>query len=186
VVDAAGRTGRLPEDADALTSTTEGGSVGIVTADCVPILASSRDGRAVVAIHAGWRGLAAGVIEAGIEALRRLAGARTELVCAVGPAARGCCYEVDAPVIEGLERRYAGMLDEVLSPTSPGHHRLDLPVLATRVLESAGLARAQIGTDHRVCTICDPGRFESYRRDGSSAGRLMHFVNVGGPIPRQA
>lgn len=185
VVEVGGRGGALEEDGDALVSSASGASVGVVTADCVPVLAASADGRAVAAIHAGWRGLAAGVIEAGVEALRRHAGDGQALVCAVGPSARGCCYEVDAPVIEGLRARYARYLEEVLEPTSPGHFRLDLPLLASRVLEGAGFATEQIGVDARLCTICDPDRFESYRRDGRAAGRLRHFVNVSPPIPRQ-
>lgn len=185
VIEVGDRRGALEQDGDALVSSSPGASVGVVTADCVPILAASADGRAVAAIHAGWRGLAAGVIEAGVEALRRQAGAGQALVCAVGPSARGCCYEVDAPVIEGLRVRYARPLEEVLEPTSPGHYRLDLALLASRVLEGVGFAADQIGVDVRRCTICDPDHFESFRRDGSAAGRLRHFVNVAPPIPRQ-
>ena len=107
-----------PVEADAIVSTTPGLAVGIVTADCVPILVASRDGSRVGAIHAGWRGLAAGVIEAGIEAMDvDVSG----LVAAVGPAARGCCYEVDEPVAEALAVRYAALLQEVLVPGRSGH-----------------------------------------------------------------
>jgi copper oxidase (laccase) domain-containing protein len=74
-----------PVEADAIVSAMAGLAVGIVTADCVPILVASRDGSRVGAIHAGWRGLAAGVIEAGIEAMDCDASG---LAAAVGPAAR--------------------------------------------------------------------------------------------------
>lgn len=161
--------------ADAIVTARPGGLVGIVTADCVPILAASADGRAVAAIHAGWRGLSAGVIEAGIEALRTRSHSG-QIVAAVGPAARGCCYEVDTPVERALSTRYAGQLEGVLRPGRAGHFQLDLPRLASRVLEGLGLAPSRIGGAHRVCTICDADRFESYRRDGSSAGRLRHYV----------
>lgn len=161
-------------EADAIASATPGLAVGIVTADCVPILVASRDGSRVGAIHAGWRGLAAGVIEAGIEAMHLEASG---LAAAVGPAARGCCYEVDDPVARALEARYASLLHEVLVPGRPGHFQLDLPRLASRILVRIGLDPDQLGSAHRLCTICTPGpRFESHRRDGQQAGRLRHFI----------
>lgn len=170
----------LPE-ADVVVVRAPGWSAGIVTADCVPILAAREDGIAVAAIHAGWRGLARGVIEAGIGALRDLAAGRP-LVAAIGPAARGCCYEVDEPVRAALSDRYASWLDGgILRPGRPGHYLLDLPVLAEQILLAAGVEAASLGTQHRVCTICDPKRFESFRRDGAAAGRARHFITVGSP-----
>jgi len=160
---------------DALVTRTSGRSIGVVTADCVPILVACMDATVVAAIHAGWRGLACGVIEAALEAVRARAGA-VELVAAVGPAARACCYEVDEPVRRALAERYAESLDGVLSAGRPGHYQFDLPGLATRVLETSGLAPDQIGVQNRVCTICDPIRFDSFRRDGAAAGRLVHFI----------
>lgn len=163
------------EEADAIVSGTPGLAVGIVTADCVPILVAAADGRRVAAIHAGWRGLAAGVIEGGIEAMGI---APEQLVAAIGPAARGCCYEVDAPVAGALAQRYAALLPGVLVPGRPGRHQLDLPALAGRILEALGLAPLRLGLAQCHCTICTPGpRFESYRRDGAAAGRLRHFIS---------
>jgi YfiH family protein len=155
-----------PEEADAIVSRTP--------ADCVPILLASRDGSRVGAIHAGWRGLAAGVIESGIDAMDVDV---SRLVAAVGPAARGCCYEVDEPVASALAVRYAALLQDVLVPGRPGHFQLDLPRLASRVLRGLGLAPDRVGAAHRLCTICTPGpRFESFRRDGKLAGRIQHFI----------
>ena len=166
--------------ADAVCTARTGLSVGIVTADCVPILVATRDGQAVGAIHAGWRGLAAGVIEAGLGWFRETVG-QSSLVAAVGPAARGCCYEVDEPVRQGLARRYLPGLEETLVPGRHGRYQLDLPRLATWVLTENGVDRRQIGVEHRVCTICNPEQFESFRRDGDSAGRLSHFIRVAVP-----
>jgi hypothetical protein len=171
-------------DADAILTREAGASIGIVTADCVPILVAHRDGDSVAAIHAGWRGLAAGVIEAGVRAVAA-GGDVGECVAAIGPAARGCCYEVDEPVRAGLRERYATLLDGVLVPGRAGRFQLDLPVLAGRVLEKNGVEKHQIGTAARLCTICAPDRFESYRRDGSAAGRLRHFITRPAAIPRQ-
>lgn len=163
--------------ADVVYTRTPDLSVGIVTADCVPILVAADEGRLVAAIHAGWRGLAAGVIEAGLEALKA-AGTPRNWVAAVGPAARGCCYEVDEPVRRALSKRYAAHLDEVLVPGRANRFQLDLPRLASLVLSEKGLESDRIGVAHRVCTICAPARFESYRRDGATAGRLTHFITA--------
>ncbi|MEE8167201.1 MAG: polyphenol oxidase family protein [Myxococcota bacterium] len=162
--------------ADAILSTPGQPEIGIVTADCVPILAACLDGAVVVAIHAGWRGLAAGVIEAGMQALQaRVRG--QPLIAAIGPAARGCCYEVDDPVRQALSERYPHQLEPpVLAEGRAGHFQLDLPALAIRILESVGVVASSIGTTHCVCTICDAQQFESYRRDGPAAGRLSHFI----------
>ena len=184
VLDVRREAGSTTVPADVVVTADAGVSIGIVTADCVPILAATTSGSAVVAIHAGWRGLAAGVIESGLRALRSKSEGEA-LACAIGPAARGCCYEVDDPVRIGLSSRYRDHLDEVLVSSHPGHFRLDLPLLAARILEANGVQSSQIGTLHRVCTICDAERFESYRRDGSRAGRLKHFITRPGADPRQ-
>lgn len=170
--------------ADVIATGRPGLVVGIVTADCVPILAARADGRRVAAIHAGWRGLAAGVVEAGLASLlvdgEDASAGAVEIACAVGPAARGCCYEVDEPVRSALLARYPTAGAECLRPGRPGrsgHFQLDLGLLATRAIEAwLGSRPGRIGSAHRVCTICDPARFESHRRDGAAAGRLRHFI----------
>jgi len=195
VFDATSRNARDRPRADVVVSTAPGLRIGIVTADCVPILIAAEDGSAVAdcvpiliaaedgsavaAIHAGWRGLATGVIEAGVQAVTAAAKG-VSLVAAVGPAARGCCYEVDEPVRVALAENYSDGLREALDPGRPGHFQLDLPRLATRVLAGSGVDCHQIGTQHRLCTICNPDLFESYRRDGVAAGRMSHFIESSG------
>jgi polyphenol oxidase len=161
-------------DADAVIARGSTGPVGVVTADCVPVLAASADGRAVAAIHAGWRGLAAGVIEAGIEALRREApGERLRAV--IGPFVGPCCYEIDAPVLDAL-RHFGADLDAATTASRPGHHWLDLGALSRSALRRAGVSPRELGAIERGCTSCDAQRFHSYRRDGPRAGRLVHWV----------
>jgi len=165
-----------PGEADALVCARPGIPVGVATADCVPVLAASDDGLAVAAIHAGWRGLAAGVVESGVSALREAAvGPRTRVVAAVGPHIGPCCYEVDGPVVDALRPRFGASLDAALRATRPGHARLDLFALAAAALAGCGVGA---GAMERVggCTRCDPERFHSYRRDGARAGRLLHFA----------
>jgi hypothetical protein len=166
-----------PPPADILISKTPGLRIGIVTADCVPILVAAEDGSAVAAIHAGWRGLASGVIETGLRATTAAANGAS-LVAAVGPAARGCCYEVDHPVRTALAENYSEPLEEALAPGRPDHFQLDLAQLATRILIRNGVDCRQIGTQHRICTICHPDLFDSFRREGAAAGRSAHFITT--------
>lgn len=162
-------------DADAVWTDAPGVAVGVVTADCVPVLLAAEGARVVAAVHAGWRGLAAGVIGAALAELRR-AGAPA-LAAAVGPCIGPCCYEVDEPVLECLRERFGGELDEHSHATRPGHARIDLGGLA-RVELAAALGRAAVSARASACTRCDALRFESYRRDGARAGRLVHWIRA--------
>jgi YfiH family protein len=165
----AGDAGR---EADAIVTATPGRAVAVVTADCVPLLVGA--GEAAVAIHAGWRGLAAGVVEAGVAALAARDAAPPR--AAVGPHIGPCCYEVDAPVLAGLRPRFGAALDAACAPSRRGHVMLDLGVLARAALLAAGLAPEAVGTAAACCTCCDASRFHSYRRDGAASGRLLHWV----------
>ncbi len=182
VVARVGDGGRAePPEADAIVSLAN--AVAVVTADCVPVLLAVHSGAGVAAVHAGWRGLASGVVAAGARALREAAAG--ELVAALGPHIGVCCYEVDAPVLDALRPRFAEQLDAARVPTRPGHQRLDLGRLARSELERAGVAARQIGTAQAACTYCDPRRFHSYRRDGPASGRLVHWIRArtGGTEP---
>jgi YfiH family protein len=170
---------RRPEaelgEADAVLSTLAEAPAAVVTADCVPVLLASADGRAVAAVHGGWRGLAAGVVEAAAAALAQVAPEGPPRA-AVGPHIGPCCYEVDAPVWDALRPRFGEALDAALAPTRPGHARLDLARLARRALEAAGVPASRVEVLCGTCTRCDAVRFESARRDGPRAGRLVHWI----------
>lgn len=165
-----------PPEADAVVSTWPGRSVGVVTADCVPVLVASRDGRSVAAVHAGWRGLACNAIAAAVSALGEIGVPARELVAAIGPHIGSCCYEVDAPVVSALRSVYGDELEAALLPTRAEHWSLDLGELAKRALQRAGLAPPVVGFLKESCTFCHPERFFSYRREGASAGRLVHWI----------
>jgi YfiH family protein len=175
VAAAADCAGPEPQEADAVVSEEPGEHIGIVTADCVPLLIASQDGSAVAAIHAGWRGLAAGVVEAGVTGLRALARG-SELVAVIGPHIGPCCYEVDTPVIDAMEQRLAASLPASTTPSRPDRVLLDLGRLTRAALLSEGLAATAIAQVPRACTRCDAVRFHSYRRDGPRSGRLTHFI----------
>jgi YfiH family protein len=158
------------DEADALVTDAPDVAVGVFTADCVPVLIADPEGRAVAAVHAGWRGSAKRVAEAAAGALSETVRCSPDsLLAAIGPHIGSCCYEVDDPV------RAAVGLARVFSPSDrPGHYRLDLYELNRTQLLDAGLHPERID---RVpgCTACDGERFYSYRRDGQT-GRLLHYV----------
>ncbi len=177
VVEQAGRDGQAVEiDVDGhATALPELGTM-VLVADCLPVILGSEG--AVAAVHAGWRGLAGGVLEEGIRAVRELSGSG-EIVAIIGPGARGCCYEVGEEVHLALEaaRPWQAGSTSIGQPGSSisrtgGAHRegrsnLDLAAVARERLEAAGVTRVE---DAGVCTICDERLF-SHRREGLDAGR---------------
>jgi len=165
-------------EADAVVCRIAGVAVGVVTADCVPVLLAWRGGRAVAAVHAGWRGLAAGVVHAGVEALCR--GAPEAAAAAIGPYVGPCCYEVDEPVLRAIEARFGQELPSgAVRPGRPGHAWLDLGALVAADLRIAGLQAGAVSRATAACTSCDSERFHSFRRDGPRSGRLVHHVIAG-------
>jgi polyphenol oxidase len=139
-------------EADGHAVAAPGVAAMVLAADCIPVVLGA-DG-AVAALHAGWRGLAAGVLEEGVRGIREVGGV-DDIVAVIGPGAGPCCYEV------GEEVHYA----------FGGAHRngrlIDLKAIARERLLAAGVAEVE---DLEVCTICDE-RFFSYRREGVRAGR---------------
>jgi YfiH family protein len=143
-------------DADGQATATLSVAPLVLTADCLPIVVAG-DG-AVTVLHAGWRGLSAGVIARGVQTLRAL-GAGGELEAAIGPGAGVCCYEVGEEVHAALR--------------SPAQARrgdnVDLKLIAAAQLTATGVTRVH---DVELCTICaDPALFFSHRRDGARTGR---------------
>jgi YfiH family protein len=165
-------------DADAVLSLDPTVPVAVVTADCVPILIADARGRAVAAVHAGWRGLAQGVIASAVAALARAAAPPEALRAVIGPCIGACCYEVDAPVLEPLAHRFGAALERAAKPARDGHALLDLAALVRDALVEAGVAAERIGGFEGACTRCDARRFHSYRRDGPAAGRLLHYIQA--------
>jgi len=159
-------------EADAVVAATPGLLAGVVTADCVPVLLLARGGRAAAAAHAGWRGAAAGVLEAAVERLCTAAGAAPAAVEAVlGPAIGPCCYEV-GPEVRAAFCRRTGDLTAPAWSGAGGRARLDLRAACRLLLTAAGVrAAAVLGP----CTRCDR-RYCSYRRDGAGAGRQLAFI----------
>ncbi|WP_407354134.1 peptidoglycan editing factor PgeF [Luteimonas sp. R10] len=157
-------------EADASVTATPGAVLAILTADCLPVVLAAKDGSEVAAAHAGWRGLAAGVLERTVAVMHARPGG---VVAWLGPAAGPQAYEVDAGVREafvGHDAR-AGI---AFTPTRPGHWRADLYALARLRLAAAGVAAADVHGGG-LCTISDADRFFSYRREART-GRMATLV----------
>ena len=152
--------------ADAAVTRTPGVVLAILTADCLPVVFAAKDGREIAAAHAGWPGLSAGMLEAALSAMRAPAAG---VVAWIGPCAGPSRYEVGRNVFDAFVVPDAGAA-AAFAPTREGHWLADLPALARRRLVAAGMDAADVhGGD--LCTISDPARFFSHRRDGRS-GRI--------------
>jgi YfiH family protein len=136
-------------EADGQVTNEAGVAAMALVADCLPIALVAPEG--VGMLHAGWRGLAGGVIANGVEALRALGAER--IAAAVGPGAGPCCYEVG---------------DEVRAAFATTGRTVDLKAIACEQLEHAGVRAIH---DCGLCTMHDPARFFSHRRDGGVTGR---------------
>lgn len=160
--------------ADAAVTAVPGVVLAILTADCLPVVFAADDGSEVAAAHAGWRGLAAGMLEATVAAMKT---PPARLRAWLGPAAGPASYEIGQEVHDaftGHDRQAA----QAFVATVPGHWKVDLYALARQRLLAAGLAASAIhGGSH--CTIDEPQRFFSHRRDRRS-GRIATLVWMAG------
>lgn len=163
-VDASGPAGA----ADACFSCRRGRVCAILTADCLPIVLTSDAGELVAAAHAGWRGLAAGVIEALVKAL---AAPPASLLAWLGPAIGPGHFEVGAEVREALVRGDAGA-NAAFAVNPRGRFMADLGMLARRRLAALGVDRVYGGAE---CTYADGERYFSHRRDGTT-GRQATLI----------
>ena len=180
--------------------------LGIRTADCVPILMVDRERRAVAAVHAGWRGALHRIVEKAVGEMCRMFGSRPRnLLAAVGPSIRKCCYEVgeevaDAfcgafPAGETFFHKAAATPEELrmalryqtlfMLQAPPGHQvedsfskvHLDLAAAVRYQLEHAGIPAGQVYVAD-YCTACRTDLFYSYRREGALAGRMMAVIGI--------
>jgi YfiH family protein len=161
---------------DALVTEEAGVALGILVADCAPVAIVSPSGTLAV-VHAGWRGLVSGVLEAALQRMAELGdGSPAECQAVIGPCIRGCCYEVG----EEVWRRFP---ESCLSPAArPGARRLDLMAAVSHRLREAGLPAAPIQT-LGLCTACHPELFFSHRRATQQGlpgtGRMALFARIG-------
>ena len=163
---------RLAE-ADSVVTRQRGVGVGVVTADCVPILLCFPDSGCVCAVHAGWRGTSLRVVRSCLVAVRERYSLRPrDAVAVVGPAIGGCCYEVRDDVASRFVSSMGGG-GTWLSRKGDGKFLLDLPELNRVELRDAGVSKIET---MNICTCCRD--LPSYRRDGSDAEKMVSFVGI--------
>ena len=169
--------GRVPDteaEADASVTDVPGEVLAILTADCLPVVVAARDGGEIGAAHAGWRGLATGVLENVVAAMRT---APEDLVAWLGPAAGPRAYEIGEEVREAFVAQDPAAAPAFVA-TRPGHWKADLYALARMRLAAAGIADGAIHGGNR-CTITEAGDFFSHRRDGRG-GRIATLAWIAG------
>jgi YfiH family protein len=175
VVDAAVvQPGAPVQVGDASTARQAGVVCAILTADCLPVLLASLDGKVVGAAHAGWRGLAAGVLGTTLAAMR--AQGAGDITAWLGPAIGPQAFEVGPDVLEAFRATLpGGQAEEAFRPYPgrEGKYLADMPLLARRLLARDGVTRVH-GGQH--CTFTGRDRFYSYRRDGAGSGRQASLI----------
>jgi YfiH family protein len=163
------------QEGDALVTDQFDLALVVRTADCVPILVADVDRKVIAAIHAGWRGILAGIVPKALSVLRTKFGSQsTTLRVAIGPSIGVCCYEVDAPVIQPLQQSlpsWADFVDKV-----NGHKAmLNLKKLVAHQFSMGGVFEANL-TQADFCTSCRSDLFYSYRRQGRVEGTMISGI----------
>lgn len=158
-------------EGDALVTEQPGKSIGVRTADCVPMLLLDCKNRAVAAVHAGWRGTAEEIAKATLDRMSEDFGTvASDVYAAIGPCIRECCYEVGAEVAQRFARWFPEWKrEQELS------RKIDLAGTNQRQLEAAGVSPDRV-FDCCLCTACQAGQFFSFRREPENPGRMVSAI----------
>jgi YfiH family protein len=160
------------QEGDALITDDTAKSIGIRTADCVPILMLDCRRRAIAAVHAGWRSTAGELVKATVEQMTRDFGTSpADIYAAFGPCIRACCYEVGQDVVE----QFAPWFPERRG-REEWARKVDLAETNRRQLQAAGVLSARVFDCH-LCTACQSGQFFSFRREPENPGRMLAVIS---------
>ena len=160
-------------EADAQITTTPGVVCAVQVADCLPVLIADERGRVAAAVHAGWRSLAAGIVEKTVEAMRqKCAGEELILAAWLGPRIGFDDFETGSEVVEAFEAHF-GKAPECVRKGSDGKFFVDLAGFAKIALARTGVTKVE---DCGLSTVSDAARFYSYRRDGEHTGRHAALI----------
>jgi len=160
---------------DAMVTDVPGFGLTISTADCLPIFLADPRRRVIGAVHAGWRSSVQRIVERALRRMHEVYGTDpTECYAALGPGIRGCCYEVDEPVITKLKGACTAW-QGCVKPTGEGRWMLDLARLNIAILGETGVSRERV-VDTGLCTACRSDLFYSYRAEKPKTGRMMSVI----------
>lgn len=167
-------------EADGLATAAPGVALGVLTADCLPVILAVPGSGAVAVAHAGWRGTLAGVVQETVRELCAVAGAEPhEILAAIGPSIGRCCLQVGREVHEAFHERWgAAQTRRILQKSD--RWRLDLQTANLLQLREAGVRSSNVAFV-QLCTCCRKDLFFSYRRDGRRCGRMLNFVTAAEP-----
>ena len=146
--------------------------LAIKTADCLPILFYEQKQKIFAAVHAGWKGLYAGIIENTIKTIVNLAGRKADIVCAIGPHIKNCCYDVSFERISQFQK--LGYNVSYISTKRKNSWHLDLGKIAAVQLRRSGISEKNIDIINS-CTSCNE-KFCSFRRDKHLSGRMWSVI----------
>jgi YfiH family protein len=153
--------------------------VGVKTADCVPVLIADLKTGAVAAVHSGWRGTASRIVERAFASMVALWKTdRADCIAAVGPAVCASCYEVGPEVLARFRDEFP-YANRLVSNVHGEKGHVDLKAACAVQLEMCGLAPEQVFVSD-ACTICRNDLFQSFRKEGARAGRILSVVGQRG------
>ncbi len=156
----------------------------VKTADCVPILLSSKDGKEVSAVHAGWRGTVADIVT---KAAEKFTFKKEDILCAIGPCIGVCCYEVGEEVYDAVKRLFAfkgieekadGMFRNVCTCSAQTKKKANLSEINRQLLLNFGIPEENIDVSG-ICTACHEDEFFSHRASGGFSGTFVSAVKIG-------
>lgn len=158
------------QEADAIITNVKGISIGILTADCVPVLLYDRKNGVIAAVHAGWRGTAMKIAKKCVKRMQESFGTDSkDIAAAIGPAIGLCCYKVNDDVVMAV-----GNIDKV-TRACERHWCLDLPKANLLQLEEMGVLDINVSD---ICTSCRTDLFFSHRRENGRTGRQLSFISM--------
>lgn len=165
----------LSLEGDAIITNQPNLMIGVCVADCVPILLCDPEKSVVAAVHAGWQGTAGNIVSKTVEGMKSEFGCSPEnIMAAIGPCIRKCCYEVDAPVKQAFVKGGIAW-DSCAEPNGDGKWQLDMVTANRELLVLAGVEAAAIYVSD-MCVCCHRELFFSYRRDKGDTGRQIGFI----------
>lgn len=175
-----------PPEGDGWVTSQAGILLSVQSADCLPVLLVDSQQRVVAAVHAGWRGTVQRIGQKAVRLMQTAFSCKpSDCVAVVGPAIRGCCYEVGSEVVEAFRRAFSDASCFIAKTPAgkasrPGTKMLDLAEACRRQLVEIGLAPENVHADG-PCTSCDTSRFFSHRAEAGRTGRMIAVIGITKP-----